>query len=57
MVRVQETTPLLLQPKVSKPLVPVVPAEPEVDTRAEFFALLSMALQVSLSTFARLALT
>ncbi|GAB9471229.1 hypothetical protein Gpo141_00008451 [Globisporangium polare] len=59
MAPVKETSPLLLKPVASKHLSSQVPApdEPEVDLRAEFLSLTSMALQVSLSTFARLALT
>uniref|UniRef100_K3X0N7 Multidrug and toxin extrusion protein n=1 Tax=Globisporangium ultimum (strain ATCC 200006 / CBS 805.95 / DAOM BR144) TaxID=431595 RepID=K3X0N7_GLOUD len=49
---VQEKSPLL-KPEPSK----ARGKEPDVDIRAEFLSLTSMALQVSLSTFARLALT
>lgn len=48
----QEKSPLLTPKRVFPP-----PDEPEVDLRAEFASLVSMALQVSLSTFARIALT
>lgn len=54
----QEKLPLLLlSPKYNSKHEFPAPDEPQVDLRAEFTSLASMALQVSLSTFARIALT